>query len=109
MFTVHKSQQLNRIKKRKFKNTHNLLTGRASESTEKANDNVKEELVSHWHPNLTINVIYDQTPWTEGSVPSPLDEFIQFEPTTGKYYPIIYLNDYWNYLRDYYPINETTK
>jgi len=109
MFTVHKSRQLNRAKKRKIKNTHNLWTGESAESSIQPDVNAKEEIVSHWHPNLTINVIYDQTPWMEGSVPAPLDEFIQFEPTTGKYYPIIYLNDYWNYLRDYYPINSTTK
>lgn len=34
----------------------------------------KIEVLSHWHPNLTINYVVDQTPWTEGMVPSPLDQ-----------------------------------
>ena len=32
------------------------------------------EILSHWHPNLTINYIVDQTPWTPGMVPAPLDQ-----------------------------------
>lgn len=32
-----------------------------------------------------------------------------FENITGKYYPLLYLNNYWNLASDYMPINETTK
>ena len=32
------------------------------------------EVLSTWHPNLTINLIDDHTPWVKGSVPQPLDE-----------------------------------
>ena len=32
---------------------------------------------------------------------------VDFDVYTGKYYPVVYLNDYWNLLADYYPINET--
>lgn len=91
---------------------HNLITGETSaskEAIEKVNLKINEEVISHWHPNFTINIIDDHTPWVEGHVPPPLDEFIEFEPTTGHYYPVIYLNDYWNLLREYQPINETTQ
>lgn len=37
-------------------------------------ETMKEEIVSHWHPNLTINVVTDQTAWVKGAVPPPLDE-----------------------------------
>ena len=40
----------------------------------KGDKNTPVELISYWHPNLTINLLDDQTPWTKGSVPSPLDE-----------------------------------
>lgn len=33
-----------------------------------------QEYVSHWHPNLTINLVVDQTNWMYGQVPQPLDE-----------------------------------
>jgi hypothetical protein len=112
IYTVHKKKQLNKYKKRKYKDTHNLITGKTEKSTEeqeKIRNKIKEEIVSHWHPNLTINMVYDHTMWSPASVPSTLKEFIEFEPTTGKYYPIVYMNDYWNLQRDYMPINETVK
>ena len=34
---------------------------------------------------------------------------IEFDNETGGYYPVMYLNDYWNYFSDYMPVNETTK
>lgn len=40
----------------------------------KGDKNTPVELISYWHPNLTINLLDDQTQWTKGSVPSPLDE-----------------------------------
>lgn len=112
IYTVHKKKQLNRYKRRQYRDTHNLITGRTDKSLEeqeKIKNKVKEEIISHWHPNMTINMIYDHSAWPQGAVPAPLDEFIEFEPTTGKYYPIVYINDYWNLMRDYQPINETVK
>ena len=38
-----------------------------------ANDTTVE-ILSHWHPNLTINLVEDFTPWQQGGVPAPLDE-----------------------------------
>jgi len=32
------------------------------------------EIISYWHPNLTINLMDDQTPWAQGAVPQPMDE-----------------------------------
>lgn len=110
VFTVHKYKRLNRYKKRRYLRTHNLLTGKTTataEAIEKAKTSTVE-ILSHWHPNLTINIVDDHTPWMQGHVPPPLDEYVEFEPTTGKYFPIVYVNDYWNLLRDYTPINETT-
>ncbi|KAJ9576720.1 hypothetical protein L9F63_025383, partial [Diploptera punctata] len=47
--------------------------------------------------------------WVQGSVPPPLDEYIDFLPGGDRYKPVIYFNEYWNMLRDYQPINKTTK
>uniref|UniRef100_A0A4W5NVB1 CLPTM1 regulator of GABA type A receptor forward trafficking n=1 Tax=Hucho hucho TaxID=62062 RepID=A0A4W5NVB1_9TELE len=65
------------------------------------------EIISHWHPNLTINMVDDHTAWVKGSVPPPLDQHVKFDAVSGDYYPIVYFNDYWNLQKDYYPINET--
>ncbi|KAF4522216.1 hypothetical protein B566_EDAN007367 [Ephemera danica] len=102
---------LNRFKRRRYTKTHNLLTGETAASPEdvKKAEALTEEIVSHWHPNLTINIVTDQTGWVQGSVPPPLDEYIVFLPMGDMYKPVVYLNDYWNMLRDYQPINDSCK
>jgi hypothetical protein len=35
---------------------------------------VLPEIVSYYHPNLTINVVDDHTRWVPGSVPQPMDK-----------------------------------
>ncbi|XP_023326290.1 cleft lip and palate transmembrane protein 1 homolog [Eurytemora carolleeae] len=109
-YTVYKSQRLNKFKKKQYKTTANLLTGLTEQSEidqEKAKT-IKSEIVSHWHPNLTINLVFDHTPWVAGQVPPPLDDFVEFTTTLQQYKPILWLNDYWNLQRDYMPINSST-
>lgn len=103
------SGMLSKYKKIKRVRTHNLLAGE-KEMFEKELDNalVEDRIVSHWHPNLTINLVTDWTNWVKGSVPAPLDEYIRFLPGGQTYLPIVFYNDYWNMLREYQPINDTT-
>ena len=35
---------------------------------------MNQEILSHWHPNMTINLVVDQTNWVPGQVPPPLNE-----------------------------------
>ncbi|XP_065095225.1 putative lipid scramblase CLPTM1 [Ochlerotatus camptorhynchus] len=100
---------LSKYKKIKRVKTHNLLAG-DKEKFEKELDNalVEDRILAHWHPNLTINLVTDQTNWVKGSVPPPLDEYVKFLPGGQTYLPIVFYNDYWNMLREYQPINETT-
>jgi len=109
-YTVYKTQRLNKFKKKSYKSTVNLLTGETEQSLEDQEKAkvMKSEILSHWHQNLTINLVYDHTPWVPGQVPPPLDEFVEFTPSLQQYKPIMWLNDYWNLQRDYQPINSTT-
>lgn len=34
---------------------------------------------------------------------------VKFDKTAMNYEPVIHINDYWNLLRDFQPINETVK
>lgn len=103
-------RQLNKFKKIKYQKTANLLTGATEKSAEEVAKSLvmSNEILSHWHPNLTINMVVDQTNWVRGTIPPPLDEYVTFLPTGHTYLPIIFANDYWNMLRDYQPINGTT-
>lgn len=110
-YTVYSSMQLNKFKKRRFLETKNLLTG----ETEVHPDLIKKpnssgyEILSHWHPNLTINLLDDHTSWVRGHIPAPLDEYVEFVPGANKYYPVLYFNDYWNLNSEYQPINDTVR
>lgn len=102
-------KRLNKYSKKTYKTTKNLLTGETDKDEDyqlKAKDKVIE-ILSHWHPNLTINIVDDHTPWQKGAVPPPLNEHVEFDKVTGKYYPILHLNDYWNLHEDYMPVNDT--
>ncbi|XP_053328642.1 putative lipid scramblase CLPTM1 [Spea bombifrons] len=106
--TVHTSRMLNKYKRRRFLKTKNLLTGETEadpEMIKRAEDFGPIEVISHWHPNLTINIVDDHTPWVQGSVPPPLDQYVKFDAVSGDYYPILYFNDYWNLQKDYVPVN----
>ena len=84
-------------------------TTATQEEQAKAAEGIKHEIFSHWHPNITINLVNDYTPWVPGQVPPPLDEFVEFTPSFANYKPILYLNDYWNLNKDFQPINDTVK
>lgn len=73
-------KQLNKFKRQRFMKTHNLLTGETALTPEQLRiaETVKGEVISHWHPNLTVNFVTDHTNWVQGSVPPPLDECKEF-------------------------------
>lgn len=110
-FSTYNVRQLNKFKRRRYTKTKNLLTGETSATPEEVlkAETTKVEVVSHWHPNLTISLVTDQTNWVQGTVPPPLNEFIEFLPGGAHYKPAVYFNDFWNMLRDYQPINSTVK
>ena len=106
---IYRSKAITKYKKREFKKTKNLLTGDTEVPVEHQlgeNETHRVEILSHFHPNFTINVIDDHTPWKQGQVPAPLDKFILFDEF-GDYYPIVFFNDYWNLNSDFMPLNET--
>lgn len=110
-FISSATRMANKFKKIHYKKTVNLLTGSTEQSLEDQQkaEKMESEIISHWHPNLTINLVYDYTQWMRGRVPPPLDTYVQFMPGGNTYLPILYLNDYWNLNREYQPINDTVK
>jgi hypothetical protein len=110
---AHTSGLFNKYRKRHIHNTVNLITGEAdvapgSLKVPQGSTDVPSEILSYYHPNLTINLVDDHTRWVPGSIPQPMDKYIEFDVDTGGYFPILYLNDYWNLAQEYMPINDTT-
>lgn len=107
---AYSRRQLNKFKKVKFQKTQNLLTGTTGKSQQDLENAaaMENKIINHWHNNLTINLIVDQTTWSRGQLPQPLDEYIMFLESGHTYLPIIFVNDYWNMARDYFVVNNTT-
>ncbi len=90
----------NKYKKRRIHNTVNLLTGQAdvapgeqevgwycchcvrprvivsftcSQVSQKSQA-IVPEIISYFHPNVTISIVYDQNQYTPGGVPEPLNK-----------------------------------
>jgi len=111
-WTIQKTKQLNKFKKKYYAKTANLLTGNTEATEEeqaKAAEGIKHEVFSHWHPNITINLVVDYTPWAPGQVPKPIDEFVEFTASMQNYKPIFYVNNYWNLNKEYTPLNSTVE
>jgi len=108
---VHSLFRLNKYKKKHYKLTQNLITGKTEQSEEDQQKaaKIKYEVLNFWHPNITVNLVNDYTAWTKGQVPSPLDQYVKFHAESNKYYPIVFMNDYWNLGSEYQPINDTVK
>lgn len=109
--TLHASHRLNKYKIRRYRKTTNLITGetKLTEEEIKKAETQSKEILSHWHPNITINLVHDFTQWTRGSVPPPLDEYVHFNAPGDRYKPITFINTYWNLMKEYRPINTTTE
>jgi len=110
--TIYQKKQINKFKKKMYGTTANLLTGKTEATEEeqaKAKEGIKHEIFSHWHPNITVNIVVDYTHWAPGQVPPPIDEFVEFTPSLQNYKPIFYVNNYWNLNKEYMPINSSVK
>ena len=69
---------LNKYRKRRIHNTANLLTGESdvapgSMKVAQGDTVTEADIISYYHPNVTICLVEDYTRWAKESVPQPLD------------------------------------
>lgn len=72
---------MNKYRKRRVHNTANLITGQAEVApgaikVPRGTVGVAPDIISYYHPNITVNLVDDQTAWTKGSVPPPFDQCV---------------------------------
>uniref|UniRef100_A0A183C4C7 Cleft lip and palate associated transmembrane protein 1 n=1 Tax=Globodera pallida TaxID=36090 RepID=A0A183C4C7_GLOPA len=95
---VYSSCQLNKFKKKYYHKTANLLTGKTEQNAlERQKDGGRSE----------IRRLELLAPEHHRQLPAPLDEAVKFDPTSNRYYPIVFFNNYWNLANEYQPINDT--
>jgi len=99
------SKMWTRYKLKKAKTTANLLTGKTEVTDEQRKD--MGEIISYWHPNITISILDDQKVWPINTIVPPFDKFINVDMEVMQYWPVLYINDYWELHSDSFPVNDT--
>ncbi|KAF9006686.1 cleft lip and palate transmembrane protein 1-domain-containing protein [Cyathus striatus] len=101
---------LPRIKARKEKNL--LSSGNAEDSEDSEEADI---IMPHWHKNVTLALISDNSIIPYASLPPPLVEHVHLVPnerdetgTQGFYKPIIFPNEFWHLREHYIELNHTT-
>lgn len=55
----------------------------------------EESYVVLWKPLLSIRMVTHFSRYPRGSIPSSFSQYMSFDYSTGYYYPIIYLEEFW--------------
>ena len=116
----HFSQPLNHIiPKKKVKKTKNLLSG--SKDGEEPQEVVEEDagptFASYYHPNFTMAFIPDSGTLSYTSLHPAIRQYVQLESTgardasgqNGWYYPILFVNTFWQLKDHMTELNSTVK
>ncbi|KAG9130765.1 hypothetical protein Leryth_012708 [Lithospermum erythrorhizon] len=79
----------------------------ANDSAEHSKVDGPVEWLSCWKPNVTINLLDDFSRYMSNAIPPNIAPYLNIEPTTGNYYPTIYMNEFWLLRDKLIAINET--
>ncbi|XP_042494102.1 cleft lip and palate transmembrane protein 1 homolog [Macadamia integrifolia] len=79
----------------------------ADESQIDSKDDGPTEWVSYWKPNITINLVDDFTRYPHNAIPPTVAPYLNIEPSTGNYYPMIFFNEFWLLRDKLIPLNGT--
>ena len=116
----HFFQPLNQIiPKKKVKKTKNLLAG--SKDADASNEDIEEDtgptFASYYHPNFTMSFIPDSGTLSFPTMHPALRQYVHLESTAardasgqnGWYYPILYVNTFWQLKDHMTELNSTVK
>lgn len=116
---MHFLRPLNQyLPKKKAKKLKNLLTDSVESDQEEEEDQTpKVQTVSYYHPNFTVSVIPDSGVQKYQQINSALRQHIQLESTdardisgqNGWYYPIVFLNTFWQLRSHMTELNSTVQ
>ncbi|KNC85687.1 hypothetical protein SARC_02136 [Sphaeroforma arctica JP610] len=64
-------------------------------------------IIAYWHPNITINLVYDMGKIARKQLPEPCLQYLNFNDESLTYDNVIYVNNFWNLAEDRIPVNDT--
>ncbi|XP_043720577.1 cleft lip and palate transmembrane protein 1 homolog [Telopea speciosissima] len=77
------------------------------ESRTDSKDDGPTEWVSYWKPNITINLVDDFTRYPHNAIPPNIAPYLNVDPSTGNYYPMVFFNEFWLLRDKLISINDT--
>jgi hypothetical protein len=103
------------LPKKKVAKKHNLLSSGANDTAPTPDDQPKTTLASYYHPNFTLSFIPDSGVANYPSMHPAVRSFIQLERSgsrdasgqNGWYYPILFLNTFWQLRSHMTELNST--
>ena len=104
------------LPKKKVAKTRNLLGSRGEEEEEPEIVEPKTPIITnHYHPNASLSFIPGVGVKELETMPPPMKHFIRLERTgardgtgqNGWYYPLLFVNTFWQLTKDMIPLNET--
>jgi hypothetical protein len=78
------------------------------ESCEAEADAVPDQWQRYWKPRLSIDLVVDSTTFSGNRIPTILSPHLTFDRPSGKYFPILKVNDFWLFREDLVLINAST-
>lgn len=106
------------LHRKKVRKAHNLLTGKNETDIPEDHPELQGPTVaSYYHPNTSLSFIPDSGGLTYPTMHGALRQFVQLEATgardasgqNGWYYPIVYVNTFWQLRSQMTVLNETVK
>ena len=103
-------------KRPKAKKTKNLISGDVSARdkkimAEQAALNItaeqEDEIIPLWKSELYLDAVEEAQPYHSHQIPIPILKHMDFHPQTGRYYPLMHLNDFWLTAATKVPVNAT--
>ncbi|CAN1184490.1 Putative lipid scramblase CLPTM1 [Linum perenne] len=83
------------------------LTQVADDAESDPKDEGPPEWISYFKPNVTVNLIEDFSRYAQNAVPPNIAPYLNFEPSTGNYYPTMFFNEFWLLRDKLTALNET--
>ena len=103
-------------KRPKAKRTKNLISGDMSKRDKEIiaaqqalnlTEENEDEIIALWKSEIYIDAVDESTPFPSHQIPMPIYMHMRFHPRTGRYYPIMYLNEFWLTSATKFPVNAT--
>jgi len=100
----------------KAKKTQNLISGEmstrdkeilAAHAALNLTEDQEDEIIPLWKTELYLDVVEESSPFPSHQIPLPIYLHMKFHPNTGRYYPILYLNEFWLTSTTKIPVNAT--